>query len=125
MLLAKAIRDNEGVQMRDTIPALDRAQLRGITMDDEQLMREIVDALIDDTARQVGLLDAAIRASDAANCKRLAHYSKGACANVGANRAAGLFRDLERNAASGNFRACAALLDNLAGEIELLRQEII
>jgi len=94
-------------------------------MDDEQLMREIVAALVDDTAQQLQLLDAAIRGRDAANCRRLAHYSKGACANVGAKRAAALFKQIERDAATGDFQHCGATAEALAREIELLRQENI
>jgi hypothetical protein len=39
-------------------------------------MREIVAALVDDTKRQMVLLDTAIREQDATRRKRLAHYSK-------------------------------------------------
>ena len=68
---------------------LNRDQLRDITMDDQSLMREILGVLIDDTTRQMVLLQAAIQEEDITRCMRLAHYSKGACANVGASSAAG------------------------------------
>jgi len=72
-------------------------------MDDPELMREILAALLADTSQQMGLLDAAIRAQNVTQCMRLAHYSKGACANVGANRAAGMFKQIESKAAGGEF----------------------
>jgi HPt (histidine-containing phosphotransfer) domain-containing protein len=117
--------DNQGVQTGDTISVLDREQLRGITMDDEDLMREIVAVLIDDTSQQMKLLGEAIRDRDAANCKRLAHYSKGACANVGATRAASLLKQIERQATAGDFRECSLALENLGRELDLLRNEAI
>ncbi|MBV8907122.1 MAG: Hpt domain-containing protein, partial [Acidobacteriia bacterium] len=80
------------MEPREQTAVLDRDQLREVTFDDEALMREIVDALIDDTRRQMLLLDAAIREQDATRCVRLAHYSKGACANVGARSAATILK---------------------------------
>jgi HPt (histidine-containing phosphotransfer) domain-containing protein len=111
------------VEITDTTSVLDREQLRGITLDDEDLMREIVAALIDDTSNQIQLLGAAIRDRNSALCKRLAHYSKGACANVGANRAAALLKQIETTASTGEFPRCGEALENLAREIELLRGE--
>ena len=66
---------------------LDRAQLREVTLEDEALMRELLDALIADTEQQMPLFDMAIRRTDLQQCARLAHYCKGACANVGAQAA--------------------------------------
>jgi len=102
---------------------LDRDQLRDITLDDPELMREVVSMLIDDTSHQMQQLDSAIREHDAPECKRLAHYSKGACANVGANAAAALFRRIEANASSGDFTGCVDAFTILKREIELLREE--
>ena len=100
---------------------LDREQLRGITMDDEELMREVLSALIDDTSRQMGSLERAILRADAGETMRLAHYVKGACANVGAESAAALFKEIERTAARGDFAACTAALPVLTAELEKLR----
>ena len=90
-------------------------------MADRELMRELVEALVDDTSRQLQLLAAAIREGDSQRCARLAHYSKGACANVGANRAAGIFKQMEKSAAAGEFARCAESLAGLEQEVGLLR----
>ena len=104
---------------------MDREQLRDVTLDDEALMREIVTALIDDTSRQMQLLNAAIVEKDVTRCMRLAHYSKGACANVGANSAAAILKDIETKAASADFAECGAALTRLASEMDLLRSTAI
>ncbi len=104
---------------------LDREQLREITLNDEDLMREILSALIDDTTRQIALLDLAIREGDSQKCMRLAHYSKGACANVGARTAADLLRQIERKAADRLFEECTLSLGALASELERLRLEAV
>ncbi len=109
--------------MHDTALVLDREQLREITLDDPDLMREILLALVDDTSRQLVLLDSAIREANAQKCIRLAHYSKGACANVGANAAAALLKEIERNAAARRFDECNSSLAILTREVERLRAE--
>jgi HPt (histidine-containing phosphotransfer) domain-containing protein len=107
----------------ETAITLDRERLREITLDDPEAMREILAALIDDMTRQVGLLDAAIRGGDARECARLAHYSKGACANAGACAAAACLRSIEARAGEGRFGDCRRSLKNLSREVSRLRSE--
>jgi HPt (histidine-containing phosphotransfer) domain-containing protein len=102
---------------------LDLSQLRDLTLDDEELMREVLNALIDDTGRQLRLLSNAIDQQDSRVCVRLAHYCKGACANVGANRAAAMLKQMEDNASRGDFALCAAALQTLESELVQLRHE--
>lgn len=109
------------MQTLDPSLILDRSQLRDITLDDEELMREVLTALIEDTSRQIGLLETAIRDQDPERCKRLAHYCKGACANVGANAAAAVLRRMEEEALSNDFIHCAESLAALGEELERLR----
>jgi HPt (histidine-containing phosphotransfer) domain-containing protein len=107
----------------DATTVLDRQQLREMTLDDEDLMREVVCALIDDTSRQIPLLDAAIRERDQQTTRRLAHYSKGACANVGAKSAAAALENIERTAVRSDFEECRGALNRLAEAIDRLRTE--
>jgi HPt (histidine-containing phosphotransfer) domain-containing protein len=109
------------VQTIDWNIVLDREQLQNVTLDDPELMRDILGALIDDTSRQVGLMELAIRERDSRRCARLAHYSKGACANCGANAAAAVLIEIERNAASGEFGRCRESLLALLQEVERLK----
>ena len=105
----------------DITIVLDRAQLREVTLEDEALMRELLDALIADTELQMPLLDMAIRRTDLQQCARLAHYCKGACANVGAKAAATVLAELERSAKSGAPEECTRQLAALATEVDRLR----
>ncbi len=111
------------MHINDSAATLDREQLREVTLDDEELMREILSALIDDTSRQIRLLASAIEEENAQKCMRLAHYSKGACANVGANSAAQLLKQIETQAAQNQFPGCSAALNALSQQMELLRAE--
>lgn len=107
----------------DATLVLDREQLRDITLEDEELMREVLYALIEDTSQQLAQLDSAIRAQDPERCKRLAHYCKGACANVGANAAAEVLGRMEQEALSRDFPQCAQSLTALEAELERLKAE--
>jgi HPt (histidine-containing phosphotransfer) domain-containing protein len=113
------------VEFSEQAAILDRDQLREVTFDDEALMREILAALVDDTRRQMLLLDAAIQEEDATRCMRLAHYSKGACANVGAQSAAAILKEIENKAAHRDFPECQAALTRLAQEVDLLQSEAV
>jgi HPt (histidine-containing phosphotransfer) domain-containing protein len=111
------------VQDIDTSVTLDKQQLRDVTLDDAELMQEILTALIDDTSRQMQLLEGAIEQRDAQRCMRLAHYSKGACANVGAVSAAALLKLIECQASDLEFAACSEALSALAQQVVLLREQ--
>jgi HPt (histidine-containing phosphotransfer) domain-containing protein len=108
----------------DSDIVLDRKQLQEATMDDEELIREVLAALIEDTSRQAQLLAEAIREEDATKCGRLAHYSKGACASLGALAAASQLQNIETRAAAGDFAECGASLAALRHEISKLRLEV-
>jgi HPt (histidine-containing phosphotransfer) domain-containing protein len=117
--------EDEYVNTTDATLILDRQQLSDITLEDQELMREVLAALIADTSQQVALLANAIRDQDSERCKRLAHYCRGACANVGANSAAAVLRQMEMAALARNFDGCSKSLAALAEELELLKAEAI
>jgi HPt (histidine-containing phosphotransfer) domain-containing protein len=117
--------DNRDVHVTDQATVLDWHQLREITLDDTELMREVLTALLDDTSKQLPLLDHAIREHDPQKTMRLAHYCKGACANVGANAVAAVLKRLEQAAARNSFEDCAASLCSLTLELERLRVEAV
>jgi HPt (histidine-containing phosphotransfer) domain-containing protein len=115
---------NEIVHAIDSSIVLDRDQLRDITMDDDELMHEILSTLLDDTSAQIHKLASAVTEADASLCMRLAHYCKGSCGNVGANATAAVFRDIERYAKQQEFQQCSASLAVLASEMDRLRAEV-
>jgi HPt (histidine-containing phosphotransfer) domain-containing protein len=111
------------VRIIDQTTVLDRQQLRDITMDDNELMEEVLSSLLDDTSKQIVLLDSAIRERNPKETMRLAHYCKGACANLGANAVAAVLKRLEQEASHNAFEECTASLANLTHELERLRVE--
>jgi HPt (histidine-containing phosphotransfer) domain-containing protein len=102
---------------------LDLCQLRNITLDDEELMREVVDALVSNTSHQIEELNRAVERADAVACARVAHSARGACGNVGAISLAALFSSVERDARSGDLTHCRSSVASLTVELEKLRSE--
>jgi HPt (histidine-containing phosphotransfer) domain-containing protein len=105
------------------VPVLDLEQLKNITMNDAELMQEILATLISDTSRQLRALEHAVESADAKETARLAHYSKGACASVGATSTARILLEIEKKAAAGDIEACGASLASLQREFLQLQAE--
>lgn len=108
----------------NTPPAvIDMTQLRNVTLDDDDLMKEILAALVDDASSQIRKLGEALERSDAGECVRVAHSARGACGNVGAASLAELFSSIEQDARGGDLGSCRSNLDLLQGELERLREQ--
>ncbi|MGH9722316.1 MAG: Hpt domain-containing protein [Bryobacteraceae bacterium] len=106
-----------------TTTVLDISQLRNITLDDEDLMREIVSALVEDASHQIDILRQAVERADAQECARVAHSARGACGNVGAASLAALFSAVEQSAKGGDLTVAGNALRSLCDELEKLREE--
>jgi HPt (histidine-containing phosphotransfer) domain-containing protein len=113
------------LQMRNdkATAVLDHEQLSDACMDDQALMRELVASLIDDTTLQLIALRAAIEHDAGGECRRVAHYVKGACFNLGAVSLASALSTIEQQAAQGDFAACLVTLAELPSELHKLRSE--
>jgi HPt (histidine-containing phosphotransfer) domain-containing protein len=105
------------------VPVLDIEQLKAVTMDDAELMRDILASLITDTGHQLHELERSLLEANTKETVRLAHYSKGACASVGAESTARLLQEIERKAVAGDWEACGASLRSLHIEFQKLQEE--
>jgi two-component system sensor histidine kinase/response regulator len=76
--------------------------------DDEAFLAELVDTFLEDSVTQLAAMRAAAADGDAEGLVRPAHSMKSNSANMGANDLAGMCRDLEAEARSGNLAPGAA-----------------
>jgi HPt (histidine-containing phosphotransfer) domain-containing protein len=113
---------NRNMSVAQPSYCLNLDQLRDVTLGDPELMRDIVSALVEDTEKHVALLARAAAAADARECVRLAHYAKGACANLGAESLANLLRGIEQTAGRGDFDLCEPAVQAITGELQHLRE---
>jgi HPt (histidine-containing phosphotransfer) domain-containing protein len=85
----------------------------------EELLREIIEAFLEEAPRQVAAMHTALAGSDAALLRRAAHTVKGAVRYFGAQQAFELALRLESLAHDGQFQA--AQLEAVKLEEELAR----
>jgi two-component system sensor histidine kinase/response regulator len=89
-----------------------------------ELVRKVVHAYIDDTPRQLSLLDAAIAEADTATVRKIAHSLKSGSANVGAEAMAQLCKELEQLGRNNSIAGAAALLIATQGAYQAVRQAL-
>ena len=117
-------KSRRGEYLQTALLVLDFSQLRNVTLNDEALMREVVDALVSEVSQQIEGLGRAVQRGDVQACVRVAHNAYGACGNVGAASMAAVFSSLERQAAAGNLGLCRSSVETLSVELDKLRQEV-
>jgi histidine phosphotransfer protein HptB len=71
--------------------------------DDEAFLAELVDTFLEDAVTQLAAMRAAVEGDDAESLVRPAHSMKTNSANMGATVLAGMCRELEAEARSGNL----------------------
>jgi hypothetical protein len=85
---------------------------------------EILDALRDETARQMKLLDAAIREQDVSRCVRRAHIPRER-GQHGQTNAAEILKEIETKAAPPRVSRMRGALVRLAATVDPLRSEAV
>ena len=88
----------------DDAPILDEAviaELRASTGDDDEFVRELVEAYLSEATGYLDAMTAAAAAADAAAIVRPAHTLKSSSATMGAMRLSGICRDIEEAGRDG------------------------
>jgi signal transduction histidine kinase/ligand-binding sensor domain-containing protein/CheY-like chemotaxis protein/HPt (histidine-containing phosphotransfer) domain-containing protein len=98
----------EGVFDRQAVLAL---------IDDEELLRELVQIFLEDYPQQLKLIRHAVQTGDAAELQRAAHTLKGSAANFAAANVAAQARYLEDMGRDGNMDSTAKVLSRLEKEL--------
>ena len=102
----------------------DRPGLVARTMEDEDLLREIVSCFLEDAPRLIDSLKEHIRSGDSAAAGAQAHGLKGAAANVGGVALTETALAIERAGQAGRLEAIAALMPELERQFILLRDRM-
>ncbi len=99
----------------------DRPGLVARTMEDEELLREVVSCFLEDTPRLIETIREHIRSGDTAAAGAQAHGLKGAAANVGGVALSETSAEMERAGRDGRLEAIAALMPELERQFARLR----
>ena len=102
-------------------PPVDMDRLNSLVDGDPGGLRELIDLYLKQTTQQITQLDAAVRANNADEVRRVAHSCAGASATLGMTRLVPLLRDLEKQGASGTLTTAAQLCENAAREFKLIQ----
>lgn len=84
-------------------PPMDLSALRELFGDEDDIVREILEAYADDLGRNMQEAQDATSAQDRKRLARVAHSLKGASANVGATAFAQVCGDAERRSATASW----------------------
>ncbi len=100
----------------------DRSGLLERSMEDAELAREILAAFLAEASALYASLVRELHGGNPAQLRAAAHSLKGAAANAGALRVAGLAATIESVARAGDVSGAAPLAEELGAEIEVFRR---
>jgi CheY-like chemotaxis protein/HPt (histidine-containing phosphotransfer) domain-containing protein len=103
----------------------DRAGMMLRLMDDNNLVRMVIESFLEDMPRQITALKNYIASSDAIDAERQAHTIKGASASVGGNRMRETALAMEKATGAGDMNRADKLMTELEGQFERLRRLLI
>ena len=101
------------------------ANLVEMTGGEMEFVDELVDTFLEDGARQVDALQAAVAGSDVAAMVRPAHSLKSGSLNVGAMHLGGRCRELEEAARGGEVPDAARRIDAIAAGFDDVRAALL
>ena len=102
-------------------PPVDMERLNSMVDGNPGDLRELVELYLKQTTQQIAQLQAAARANNADEVRRVAHSCAGASATLGMTRLVPMLRDLEKQGASGTLTTAAQLCENTAREFKLIQ----
>jgi CheY-like chemotaxis protein len=105
-------------------PVVDAERLMEFSDGTPESLRELITLYLDQTAKQLEQLRAAVAAADAPEVRRIAHSSAGANATCGFGRLARVLRELEHLGAAGTLATTPALCDQCDHEFALVREQL-
>lgn len=123
--MAQHLRSTEnGAVEGQRAPALDREVALSRVGGDMELLQEIAQLFLDDSARMLADIESAVQARDAKNLDRSAHTLKGCVLNFGAQRLYEAALALERMGRNGQLRDVDPAFRSLREELHRLEADL-
>jgi HPt (histidine-containing phosphotransfer) domain-containing protein len=108
----------------EALPVFDHAALLHRCMDDEDLVRDMLNLFLETIPRRIQDLQDALDAADAGAARMAAHAIRGAALNVGAEALRGVVFEMEKAAGTGDLNVGKKNMGKLAAAFDRLRQEM-
>ena len=106
---------------QESIPVFDRAGMLDRMMDDEDLVRAVIESYLGDIPRQIQALLDFVNAGNLKGAELQAHTIKGASANVGAEVLRAVAHEMEKSGKAGDLGAIRERMGELDAQFERLR----
>jgi signal transduction histidine kinase/HPt (histidine-containing phosphotransfer) domain-containing protein len=103
-------------------PPVEMDRLNGLTDNNADSLRELVELFFRQTTQQFAQLEAALAANQSAEVRRVAHSCAGASATLGMARLGQLMRRLEKEGAAGELTEAARTCQNARREYQAVRR---
>ena len=100
----------------------DRADLMARLMNDEYLVRIVVESFLEDIPLQIAAMKGYLETGDVTGAERQAHTIKGASANVGGERLREVAFEMEKAARAGDLHAAGRHIPEREAQFNLLNQ---
>ena len=97
-------------------------RLRAVTDGTPEDLRELILMYLDQTGQQVPQIEAAVKANQPEQVRRLAHSCVGASATCGMYRLTPLLGELEGQGAEGKLEGAAEICQAMIAEFECIRR---
>jgi CheY-like chemotaxis protein/HPt (histidine-containing phosphotransfer) domain-containing protein len=102
-------------------PPVETDRLNSLVDGDMDSLRELIELYLSQTTKQLAQLEAAVRANQADEVRRVAHSCAGASATLGMTRLVPMLRELEKQGASGTLNNAAQVCETAAREFKCIQ----
>ena len=107
---------------RPSLLIFDREGMMTRLVDDDNLVRVVVNGFLEDIPRRIAALKGYLETGDVSGAERQAHAIKGASANVGGERLREVAFEMEKATRAGDLSAAGRLMAEMEAQFDLLNQ---
>jgi CheY-like chemotaxis protein/HPt (histidine-containing phosphotransfer) domain-containing protein len=106
-------------------PVIDESVLLDFSDGDSFVIEKFIGLFMEESTKEVSLLEKALEERDITEVEKLAHSIKGAAAEVGGKRLSAMARNMEKAAENKDLVFCQAILEPLKAEWENVKKYLL
>jgi len=110
---------------RPSLLIFDRAGMMTRLVDDDDLLRVVVNGFLEDIPRRIAALKGYLETGDVSGAEHQAHTIKGSSANVGGERLREVAFEMEKAIRAGDLSAAGRLMTEMEAQFDMLNQVMI
>jgi len=107
------------------LPSFDKGKAMEMAGGDEEFLKELVQLFLADYPEKLSQIQQALQQRDANTLYQVAHSLKGACANLGLERARALSFEIEKRGREEKLEGVKEIYEDLRKELEDLKGQLL